>query len=392
MKIKTEKQLKTDLPEIFHNFGEARQSGFIKVKELKEKGLPIVGTYCTYMPEEIILAAGAIPISLCSTSDETIPAAEEDLPRNLCPLIKSSYGFGKTDKCPYFYFADLVIGETTCDGKKKMYEYMSEFKPFYLMNLPNSWNSDASFDLWKDEMVRLKEKLEEFFEVEITEEDIRESIELINAERDARKNFYSLGKLNPPAITGSEMFKVMYGANYSFDKEELIETLNETTEKIRKEYEEGKVLPEKPRILMTGCPIGGVTEKVIRAIEDNGGQIVFFENCTVSKNVDKLNIEPMEDVYEELATKYSLIGCSCMSYNERRFELLDEIIDEYQVDGVLEMGLQSCHPYAVESKKIKEFCNNEKDVDYIYIETDYSESDIEQINTRVAAFIEMIEA
>lgn len=384
-------KLRTELPEIFHNFKEARRDGFINVKELKEKGIPIVGTFCTYLPEEIILAAGAIPISLCSTSDETIPAAEEDLPRNLCPLIKSSYGFGKTDKCPYFYFADLVIGETTCDGKKKMYEYMAEFKPFYLMNLPNSWNTDASFELWIDEMVRLKEKLEDFFNLEITEEKIREAINLMNEDRAARKEFYSLGKLNPPAISGYDIFKVMYGANYSFDKENLIKTLNETTKEIKEEYDNGKVLPKKPRILMTGCPIGGVTEKVIKAVEDNGGHIVFFENCTISKNIDKLNIEPMDNVYEELATKYSLVGCSCMSYNTHRFDLLDEVIDDYQVDGVLEMGLQSCHPYAIESKKVKDFCHNEKDIDYIYIETDYSESDIEQINTRVTAFIEMME-
>lgn len=71
------------------------------------------------MPQEIPLAAGAVVVSLCSTSDETIEEAEKDLPRNLCPLIKSSYGFGKTDKCPYFYFSDLVVGETTCDGKKE---------------------------------------------------------------------------------------------------------------------------------------------------------------------------------------------------------------------------------------------------------------------------------
>ena len=108
--------MKTALPDIFEEFGEARKQGFLAVKDLKEQGQPIVGVYCTFMPEELVMASGAIQISLCSTSDETISAAEEDLPRNLCPLIKSSYGFGKTDKCPYFYFSDLVVGETTCDG------------------------------------------------------------------------------------------------------------------------------------------------------------------------------------------------------------------------------------------------------------------------------------
>ena len=98
------------------------------------------------------MAAGAVVVSLCSTSDETIEEAEKDLPRNLCPLIKSSYGFGKTDKCPYFYFSDLVVGETTCDGKKKMYEYMAEFKAVHVMQLPNSSQDAASRALWKAEI------------------------------------------------------------------------------------------------------------------------------------------------------------------------------------------------------------------------------------------------
>jgi benzoyl-CoA reductase/2-hydroxyglutaryl-CoA dehydratase subunit BcrC/BadD/HgdB len=109
----------TELPEVFEQFSDARQKGFLTVMELKEQGIPLVGTYCTFMPQEIAMAAGAVVVSLCSTNDETIEEAEKDLPRNLCPLIKSSYGFGKTDKCPYFYFSDLVVGETTCDGKKK---------------------------------------------------------------------------------------------------------------------------------------------------------------------------------------------------------------------------------------------------------------------------------
>ncbi|MCA5011902.1 MULTISPECIES: double-cubane-cluster-containing anaerobic reductase [unclassified Enterococcus] len=384
-------QIKTELPEIFTEFDEARRQGFIQVKELKEQGIPVIGVYCTFMPEEIVLAANAVQISLCSTSDETIAAAEEDLPRNLCPLIKSSYGFGKTDKCPFFYFSDLVVGETTCDGKKKMYEYMEEFKPLYLMQLPNMRNSAASFNLWKDEIVRFKEKLEEFLDVEITEEQIRQAIRLKNREREARKNFYGLGKLNPPAIEGSEIFKVMYGANYTFEKEGLIEKLTTTTNTIQDQYLEKHQPQGKPRILITGSPMGGVTEKVIRAVEENGGTIVGFENCTVAKAVEKLVDEEKEDVYEALAEKYIDIGCACMSNNTSRFDLLDRMIDEYQVDGVLDMVLQSCHPYSIESLKVRRFCQEEKNVPYLYLETDYSTADIEQINTRVTAFIEMLE-
>ena len=131
-------ELIKDLPEVFEEFAEQRKNSFLGVKKLKEQGVPVVGAYCTYFPQEIAMAMGAATVGLCSTSDETIPDAERDLPKNLCPLIKSSYGFAKTDKCPFFYFSDVVVGETTCDGKKKMYEYMSEFKDVFLMELPNT--------------------------------------------------------------------------------------------------------------------------------------------------------------------------------------------------------------------------------------------------------------
>ena len=214
--------LVTDLPAIFDQFSEARQTGFLTVMDLKERGIPLVGTYCTFMPQEIPMAAGAVVVSLCSTSDETIEEAEKDLPRNLCPLIKSSYGFGKTDKCPYFYFSDLVVGETTCDGKKKMYEYMAEFKPVHVMQLPNSVKDDASRALWKAEMLRLQKTVEERFGHEISEDALRDAIALKNRERRALANFYHLGQLNPPALSGSDILKVVYGATFRFDKEALI--------------------------------------------------------------------------------------------------------------------------------------------------------------------------
>lgn len=121
-------ELVKELPEIFEEFAEQRQRSFLVMKEVKDKGIPVVGAYCTYFPQEIAMAMGAVTVGLCSTSDETIPIAEKDLPKNLCPMVKASYGFAVSDKCPFFYFSDVVVGETTCDGKKKMYELMKEFK------------------------------------------------------------------------------------------------------------------------------------------------------------------------------------------------------------------------------------------------------------------------
>ncbi|MFW2489941.1 double-cubane-cluster-containing anaerobic reductase [Clostridium chromiireducens] len=382
-------ELQKKLPEIFEEFAEGRRDAFIKAKELKDKDVPLIGVFCTYFPQEIALAMGAATVSLCATSDETIADAEQDLPRNLCPLIKSSYGFAKTDKCPFFFFSDLIVGETTCDGKKKMYEYISDFKPVHVMELPNS-QSEAGLQLWKHEIIKLKSTLEEMFDVEISEEDIRKAIRVKNNERKALKKFYELGKKQPVAMLGQDIFKVINGTTFSFDKEQIPKQMDELIEKINSEYEMERKYESKPRILITGCPIGGAAEKVIKAIEDNGAYVVAFENCSVAKAVDELVDEENADVYDALSRKYLSIGCSCMSPNPNRIKLLNKMIDDYKIDAVIDVILTACHTYSVETLSIKRFVNNEKNIPYMSVETDFSINDIGQLNTRMAAFIEML--
>ena len=378
-----------ELPEVFEEFAEQRKNSFLAVKQLKDQGIPVVGSYCTYFPQEIAMAMGAATVSLCSTSDETIAEAEKDLPKNLCPLIKSSYGFAKTDKCPFFYFSDVVVGETTCDGKKKMYELMSEFKDTFVMELPNSQSED-SLKLWKKEIIRFKEYLEKKFDVEITEEQIREAVKVNNETRRSLKKLYEVMRHDPAPISGYDLFKVLYGSTFKFDRKQIPGEVNALVDKIEKEYAEGKMQEKKPRILITGCPIGGATEKVIRAVEDNGGIVVTYENCSGAKSIDKLVDENNPDVYDAIARRYLNIGCSVMTPNPNRFELLGRLIDEYQVDGVVEMTLQACHTYNVETLSVRRFVNEEKHIPYINVETDYSQADIGQLNTRITAFIEML--
>ena len=382
-------ELIKELPDVFEEFAEQRQKSFLAIKELKDRGVPVVGTFCTYFPVEIAMAMGAATVSLCSTSDETIPAAEKDLPKNLCPLIMSSYGFAATKKCPFFYFSDLVVGETTCDGKKKMYEYLGQFKDVFTMELPNRQTKDG-LTLWKNEIIRFKEYLEQKFHVAITEEQIRNAVKIQNEGRVALKRLYELMRLDPAPMTGQELFSVLYGSTFKPDRSKIPGEVNAIADRVEKEYAEGKMLEKKPRILVTGCPIGGATEKVIKAIEDNGGVVVTFENCGGAKSVDRLVEEDAEDIYEAIAKRYLSIGCSVMTPNPNRIELLGRLIDEYQVDGVVEMILQACHTYNVESLGIRRFVNDEKHKPYISVETDYSQADIGQLNTRIAAFIEML--
>ncbi len=378
--------IRKELPEIFDDFAEGRRNAFLKVKEVKDKDIPVIGVYCTFFPQELALAMGATSVSLCSASDETIERAEQDLPKNLCPLIKSSYGFGVTDKCPFFYFADLVVGETTCDGKKKMYEYMAEFKPVHIMQLPNS-PTEEGLALWKAEIMKMIKVLEETFDVTITEEDIRRGIQLKNAERSAVKSVYELMKADELPMTGHELWHFLNGIQFEFDKAAIPEQMEAFKAKLA---ENNPRITGKPRILITGCPIGAATEKVIEAVENNGGIVVAYENCGGAKAIDKNVDETLDDPYEAIARKYLSIGCACMSPNKSRMELLGRMIDEYKVDGVLDMQLQACQPFQVESLLVKRLATKDKEIPFIALETDYSQSDVGQLDTRVAAFLEML--
>jgi len=380
-----------DMPKNFENFTEARRNGFIKVKNAKDEGKKVVGTFCTFTPWEVIYAAGAIPITVCGMSDETTEDAEKHLPKNLCPLIKSSYGFAITDKCPYIYFSDMLVGETTCDGKKKMYELLGKIKNMHVMQLPQNSTDKASLELWKTEIIKLKERLEKDFQVEITDEMLKEAIKIRNEERELLKEFYSLSKLKPPAMWGYDLHKVIDGTNFSMDKELQAVQLKDMINDIKAKYERGETSVNKDakRILITGCPSGGVLDKVIKTIEESGAVVVCLENCTGIKEKYKLVREDINPI-DALAEKYISVPCSVMSPNNGRLEFLSELIDEYKVDGVVDITLQACHTYAVESFTVKEFVNKEKGLPYLNLETNYSPSDLGQIKTRIEAFIEMM--
>ncbi len=378
-----------NLPNIFDSFNDARKKGFLTMKEEKDKGRNVVGTFCTYTPKEIIYAADAIAVSLCSTNDETIPEAEKYLPKNLCPLIKSSYGFAITDKCPYMYFSDIIVGETTCDGKKKMYELLGEIKDTHVMQLPHSKNS-FSLELWKNELREFIKRLEKKFNVEITEEKLKEAIKLCNEERKVIKKLFDLGKLNPSPIKGSDMHEALNSSNYKFDRKLYMEEIKELTEKIKEKYDNKEYAHNKnsPRILITGCPTGGLVEKIIKQIEEVGASVVCFENCVGTKNFEML-VDENKDPIEAIAERYLNIPCSIMSPNDERMNIIKNYIEEYNIDGVIDIVLTSCHTYAIETEKIRRTVEG-LGKSYLYIETNYSNSDSGQLRTRLEAFVEML--
>ncbi len=376
--------------QILNKLQQNAEQNITDIENHKKAGNKVIGFYCLYSPVEIAVSANAVPLTLCGTKNDPIPVAEEVLPRNLCPLIKSSYGFAVTDTCPYFKLADLIVADTTCDGKKKMFEIMSEIKPVHVLQLPQNQDFYSSLDPWKKEIEKMIQKVEKLTQTVITNEKLEESIKLLNKERRTRKALMDVAKLKPSPIKGTQLIEILFKTSFFADKIKSIKFMKEIVEKFHQKSSMGKspYTEKTPRILLSGVPVGIGADKVIKVIEESGANVVCFENCSGYKQIFQVNEK--KDPITALAEKYLEIPCSVMSPNKGRFDLIEKMTGDFLIDGVVDLTWQACHTYNIEAYNVEKFVQNRLNLPYLHLETDYSESDTEQLRVRIEAFLEMI--
>ena len=377
------------LPKNFETFDEKRKASFMALYEAKQRGKKVVGTFCSYTPTELICAAGAIPVGLCGKSEQGIAEAETVLPKTLCPLIKASYGMAMSDQCPYFFFSDGIIAETTCDGKKKMYELMNALKPVHVLNLPQGRDQALALDSWTEEMHAAARFLEKLFNVKITDEKLHDAIVYRNRVRRALVGLYEVAKAKPSPVSGYEISTVAESVDFHFTDDDLVEKIENITREFKKRVREDA--GDRPRVLITGCPTAGVREKAIRRLEEMGADYVCADNCS-GPRTQKFMVDETGDPYRALAERYLKINCSVMTPNTARFDDLRRLVPEYQVDGVIEVVLHGCHTFAVEAWNTMKVVQEELGLPYLRLDTDFSKADQGQIETRLGAFIEMMTA
>ena len=369
-------------------FGKMLQNCYQYAKDAKARGKRIVGIMCEYTPRELIIAADAVPVCLCGGSAETIPPAEEHLPANLCPLIKSTYGYHIQKANPFLEMADLVVAETTCDGKKKMYELLAESRPVYILELPQKPADTDAMTHWISQLRKLKTVLENHFGVEITDGKIRQAIGIMNRERQLRRELAALMKSQLPPLTGRQLldFKsIVPGINADFEQ------YNEAIRLFKSQGENGGK-NSQVRVLMTGVPMVHGAERVLDIIESHGGLVVCMDNCTGLKPILEDVDQTAHDPILALAEKYFHLPCAVMTKNDRRLETLRTLVAEYRPRCIIDLIWQTCTTYDVESYLVKKLAEKELGVPYLRIETDYSPSDSARIALRVEALFETVRA
>jgi len=353
-------------------------------EKAKAEGRSIVGIMCEFTPRELIMAAGGVPVCLCGGSLDMIAPAENDLPANLCPLIKSTYGYHVEKANPFMEMADLIVAETTCDGKKKMYELMGQTRHMAVLELPQKTDDPDAFVHWVAELNKLKTRLESLFNTTITRDKLRDAIKTMNRERGLRRDLANVMMSEAPPMTGRQLL------NYKSIISGIDEDLDEYEKALAQLAKETEGHAGRVRVLLTGVPTVHGAERVIDIIEEGGGLIVCMESCTGIKPIWEDVNEETEDPMIALARKYMDLPCSVMTTNDRRMHLLTDLAQQFKVQCIVDLSWQACLTYDVESWRVKQLAEDALGLPYLRISTDYSPSDTARIALRVEALFETV--
>ena len=361
--------------------------------ELKEAGGKVFGTFCVYVPDEIVIACGGAVTGLCGGSQFWVPAGEKVLPTGVCPLVKASLGahFGHT--CPYFGVADMYVGETTCDGKKKAYEILGADKTTYVMDMPQM-KRPKDIRKWAGEIADFAKMVEEFTGRELTVDNLAAAIKTVNAKRRALARVYECRKAtNCIPISGKDALLMTQIAFFD-DPARCAEMANKLADELEQRVADGVSVfaAGTKRILLTGTPLAIPNWKLHHIIETSGAAVVCEEMCTGTRyfehEVDE-TATTLEGQFQALSERYMKNNCACFTPNPGRIEDIIRLARAYKVDGVIDVNLKFCTLYDVEKSSVAKALEAEG-IPCLGLETDYTDNDAEQLRTRIGAFVEML--
>ncbi len=364
-----------------------------ELMEAKAAGRLVIGSFCTFVPEELILAVDGVSVGLCAGAEFGTEAAERFLPRNTCALIKSAFGFVQERVCPYIAASDLIVGENTCDGKKKSYEQFKDMvKAFYAMDLPQT-KSAAGRTLLQAEYERFAKELEQRSGKQITTESLKRGIEIVNNKRKAMHRLTKLRQANPAPISGLDALLINQVFFYD-DPLRFTDSVNKVCDELEARIEQKQgVTPENtPRLLVSGCPMAVPNWKLHSIVQEAGAVVIGDESCVGDRGTQVLtddSADSVQGLLDAVCERYLNIDCAIFTPNPTRLEHVQQLNKDAKADGVLHYSIQFCTPYQMEANVFEPELEN-SGVPTLRIDTDYSMEDAEQLRTRLEAFIERI--
>lgn len=354
---------------------------------------PTVGTYCVMVPQELIYAAGAQPVKLCSGNYTAFSVGDDLAPRDACPLVKAVAGFQQTGLMPVYRDCSMMVVPITCDCKKKIAGMLEGSCELMTLHVPAS-REDDDIDEYVRELYELMARLEDVTGNAVTYETLAEGFRTVGRAQYELSEFIQLKKQTPYLIRGSHAMTALNAAAY-MPAESWADAMRGLNAELRENVKAGKTVTQKqqPRILLTGSPIVFPNVKIPLLIEEMGGIVAGDETCMGERGMwdpAVITDDSFDGLMRALANR-ALRPCPCPTFadNTQRVYRLKQLIKDNQIQGVIYHVLRGCLVYDFEYKKLEDELGK-LDIPVIRLESDYNEEDVEQLRIRIEAFIELI--
>lgn len=381
------------LPESLAPFLEVLRKFHVNFEPLASDK-PHIGTYCTAVPQELILAAGATDVKLCSGSFTAFSIGEDVTPRDACPLVKAVAGMHDIGSLPPYSDCDLMVVPVTCDCKKKLASMLTEFARVHVMQVPLVRQSDELMELFVEELYDLIPVLEEVTGNRITMASLLDAVNTVGAAQVQMSRFLRLKRQMPVLIRGTHAMAAMNALSY-MPMEEWTTAMAALCDELEQRKADDFIITRKkqPRILVTGSPVVFPNIKVPLLIEEMGGALVADETCMGDRFLyDPLAVNDMsfDGIMRAMANR-SIRPCTCPTFldSSTRIYRLKQMIKDNKVEGVIYHVLRGCLVFDFDYQLIESEMAK-LDIPIIRIESDYNEEDIEQLRIRIEAFLELI--
>lgn len=350
----------------------------------------MIGSFCYFVPEELIYAAGAVPVRLCSGYSETVTSAEELLPRDICPLVKSSFGFAIAGG-GWMEVCDTLVIATSCDVKTKLGEYLSDYLPVWMLDLPFIKDYSRVKKYWVEEIKHLKLKIEKLTGNKITRQNLKTAVELLKKRAQLHRKLYELRLQNPALLAHQDLLMVIQAAFYD-DIHSWLRQTEKLAEELKIRSTPQRAI-EKKKLLLTGAPVIWPNFKILNIIEELGGSVVVDDMCVGHQRLWDY-AEPdewtMEGMLEGIASRYLFPSvCPCFTASYDRIDKILKLAKEANVNGVIYHDLRLCQLFDMERDLVNRQLK-ERNLPMLTLHTDYGQEDIEQLKNRIEPFLEII--
>lgn len=385
----------SDMPDAAKPFFDVLENTYVKLSDIQDtEDRKSIGTLCVMVPAELIYAAGARPVRLCSGSYTAYSIGDDYIPRDACPLVKAVVGFGKIRALPAFDNCSLLIAPVTCDCKKKLAGVIDTVKNTVPLHIPPLKKEDADTAVFLKELYRLIPILEKETGKQVTAKSLAEGINMVGYAQREMSEFMQYRRHAPALMSGTQVMAVMNAYAY-MSADQWAKQMHRLNAEMKLRLEQGHFVSRKnqPRILVTGSPIAFPNLKIPLLIEEMGGVLAADETCMGERGLsDPVSVidAGFDGMMRALAFRYTK-PCTCPVFvdNSQRIYRIKQLIKDNHIQGVIYHVLRGCLIYDYEYQLVEE-AMGEMDIPIIRVESDYNEEDVEQLRVRIEAFIELI--